>query len=107
MHKDTRLSGMDKLTKPPLLTSWFELKALVDLDGIAFPIWYAIGNSAALIFQNIYNLSRIYIFQWFAMFGGIRITALQLYLGFLRPGGNLLLLTVLLLVAKQRSCEAT
>lgn len=47
MHKDTRLSGMDRLTKPPPFTSWFELKALVDLDGIAFPIWYPIGNSAA------------------------------------------------------------
>ena len=79
MHNDTRLSGMDRLTKPPPLTSWLEIKALVDLDGIAFQIWYPIGNSAALIFLYIYNLSRINIFQSFAMFGGIRITALQLY----------------------------
>ena len=34
MHKDTRLSRMDRLTKPPPYTSWLELKALVDLDGI-------------------------------------------------------------------------
>ena len=63
MHKDTRLSGMDRLTKPPPFTSWLELKALVDLDGIAFQIWYPIGNSAALFFLYIYNLSRIYFFQ--------------------------------------------
>ena len=67
MHKDTRLSGMDKLTKPPSFTYWLEIKALVDVDVIAFQIWYPIGNSAALIFLYSYNLSRIYIFQWFAM----------------------------------------
>ena len=38
MHKDTRLSGMERLTKPPPFTSWLELKALVDLDGIPLVI---------------------------------------------------------------------
>ena len=59
MHKDTRLSGMGGLTKPLPFTSWLEIKALVDLDGIAFPILYPIGNSEALIFLYSYNLSRI------------------------------------------------
>ena len=78
MHKDTRLSGMDRLTKP-LLIPCLEAKAPVDVNGIAFQIWYPIGNSAAWIFLYSYNLSRIYIFQWFAMFGGIRHHCLQLY----------------------------
>ena len=46
MHKDTRLSGMDRLTKPPPFTSWFEAKALVVLDGIPFPISYAMVKSS-------------------------------------------------------------
>ena len=81
MHKDTRLSGMNRLTKPPPFTSCLEIKALVGLDGIAFQIWYPIGNSAALIFLYSYTFSRIYIFQWVAMFGGIRHHCLQLYFG--------------------------
>jgi len=47
MHKDTRLSGMGRLTKPPPFTPWLEIKALVDLNGIAFQIWYPIGKSTA------------------------------------------------------------
>ena len=46
---------MDRLTKPHPFTSWLEIKALVDLDAIAFQIWYPIGNSAALIFLYSYN----------------------------------------------------
>ena len=84
MHKDTRLSGMDRVTKPPPFTSWREIKALVGLDGITFQIWYPIVNSAALIFLYSYTFSRIYIFQCFAMFGGIRHHCLQLY-SFLAP----------------------
>ena len=41
------------LTKPPPFTPWLEAKAFVDLDGIAFQIWYPIGKSAARIF--LYN----------------------------------------------------
>ena len=40
--------------------------ALVDLDGIAFQIWYPIGKSAEWIF--LYHLWRICIFLWFSMF---------------------------------------
>ena len=46
MHKDTRLSGIGGLTKPPPFTPWLEAKALVVLDGIAFPILYAMVKSS-------------------------------------------------------------
>ena len=46
MHKDTRLSGMDRLTKPPPFTPCLEAKALVVLDGIAFPILHTIVKSS-------------------------------------------------------------
>src|SRR4029434_2601808 len=54
--------------------------ALVDLDSIAFQIEYPIGKSAAWIFLYSDKLCRIYIFPWFAIFGGTRHCCLQLYL---------------------------
>ena len=53
---------MGGLTKPPPFTPWLEAKALVDLDGNAFQIWYAIGKSAAWMFLCSDNLKRISIF---------------------------------------------
>src|SRR4029434_7613964 len=56
---------------------------LVDLDSIAFQIEYPISKSAAWIFLYSDKLCRIYIFPWFAIFGGTRHCCLQLYLLFL------------------------
>src|SRR4029434_1383851 len=44
--------------------------SVVDLESIAFQIDYPISKSAAWIFIYSDKLCRIYIFPWFAIFGG-------------------------------------
>ena len=51
-HTYPRFSGKGGLTQPPLLTPCLEAKALVDLDGIAFQIWYPIGKKLSTLGQT-------------------------------------------------------
>src|SRR4029434_1550398 len=70
---DLLLMGNKKVSRTHNVTS-------MDLHSIAFQIEYPIGKSAAWIFLYSDKLCRIYIFPWFAIFGGTRHCCLQLYL---------------------------